>query len=141
MIKRNSRYYLVRGIVLAFVGLGFLLSYAVVTSTTSTKAKEDNLTYVSYEILTDNAMPVSKQEETQTSDITRPYTDEKVEVGKSYYDYDSESESQEKSIVYYEDTYIQNTGVDYTSKEVFDVNAIADGTVVSITKDDIVCTE
>ena len=44
----------------------------------------------------------------------------------------------ENSIIYYENTYIQNTGVDYTSKEVFDVNAIADGTVIAVKKDDIV---
>ena len=97
------------------------------------------MVYVSYEILTDNAMPVSKQEET-TNSVVRPYTAENVEVGKSYYDYNSESDAQEKSIIYYEDTYIQNTGVDYTNKEVFDVFAIADGTVTSITKDDIVGT-
>ena len=57
---------------------------------------------------------------------------------KSYYDYKAEEENQEASIIYYENTYIQNTGVDYVSKEVFDVNSIADGTVISVTQDDIV---
>ena len=70
----------------------------------------------------------------------KPYTAGNVEIGKSYYDKDAEESNQEGSIIYYENTYIQNTGVDYTSKEVFDVNAIADGTVTSVTKDDIVGT-
>ena len=35
---------------------------------------------------------------------------------------------------------MQNTGTDYTSDEIFDINAISDGTVTSITTDDIVGT-
>ena len=97
---------------------------------------QENLEYVSYEVLTDNIMPVSKEE--TTDEIVRPYTDTSVEIGKSYYDYKEESENQEDSIIYYENTYIQNTGVDYISKNVFDVNAIADGKVISVTEDDIV---
>ena len=84
-------------------------------------------------------MPVISEQE-NTSAIMRPYTADKVEIGKSFYDYNSDETTQEGSVIYYENTYIQNTGVDYTSKEEFDVNAIADGTVISVTKDDIVGT-
>jgi stage II sporulation protein Q len=84
-------------------------------------------------------MPVINEQE-NTSTIMRPYTADKIEIGKSFYDYNSDETAQEGSVIYYENTYIQNTGVDYTSKEEFDVNAIADGTVVSVTKDDIVGT-
>ena len=139
MIKRSSKYYLLRGIVVAIVALVCLLSYAVTTSTkVASKVKEDNLTYVSYEILTDNTVPVTKQEE--TSSIMRPYVSKSVEIGKDFYDSKAEAENQEKSIIYYENTYIQNQGVDYTSKDEFDVNSIAEGKVISITKDDIVGT-
>lgn len=141
MIKRSSRYYLLHGIVVSVVALVCLLSYAVTKSLTVADSKlQENLQYVSYEVLTDNVMPVSKEDtstETNT-EIVRPYTEENVEIGKSYYDYKAESKDQEDSIVYYENTYIQNTGVDYTSKEIFNVNAIADGKVISVTEDDIV---
>lgn len=138
MTKRSPRYYLLHGIVVSIVALICLLSYAVTKSLTVADSKlQENLEYVSYEVLTDNVMPVSKEEEVNEN-IVRPYTDETVEIGKSYYDYKAESTDQEDSIVYYENTYIQNTGVDYISKEVFQVSAIADGKVISITEDDIV---
>lgn len=138
MTKRSAKYYLLSGIVVSLVALVCLISYAVTTSLKGAEeVLEKNLEYVSYEILTDNVMPVSKEEETG---IVKPYTSETVEIGKNFYDYKAEDKSQEEAIVYYEDTYIQNTGVDYTSKESFDVNAVADGKVISITKDDIVGT-
>ena len=140
MTKRSSRYYLLHGIVVSVVALVCLLSYAVTKSLTVAEDKlQENIEYVSYEVLTDNIMPVSKEEPSATStEIVRPYTESNVEIGKSYYDYKEKSNNQEDSIVYYENTYIQNTGVDYISKEVFDVNAIADGKVISVTEDDIV---
>ena len=137
MTKRSSKYYLLHGIVVSVVALVCLLSYAITKSLTVAEDKlQENLEYVSYEVLTDNIMPVSKEE--KNDEIVRPYTDTSVEIGKNYYDYKEESENQEDSIIYYENTYIQNTGVDYISKNVFDVNAIADGKVISVTEDDIV---
>lgn len=139
MIKKSSRYYLLHGIVVSVVALICLLSYAVTTSLTVTEdKKQENLEYVSYEVLTDNIMPVSKEEtEPVETNIIRPYTDQNIEIGKNYYDYKAETQNQEDSIIYYENTYIQNTGVDYISKNVFDVNAVASGKVLSITTDDI----
>jgi len=140
MIKRSPRYYLLQGIVLSVVALMFLIGYLVTQSLTVAEDKmQENLQYVSYEILTDNVMPVTKEEtEIVNQEITRPYVDETVKIGKSYYDYKGEEKNQEESIIYYENTYIQNTGIDYVSKEVFQVNAIADGIVIKVTEDDIV---
>lgn len=141
MIKRSSKYYLLHGIVISIVALICLISYAVTTSLTVTESKkQENLEYVSYEILTDNIMPVSKEEQTTgntTLDIVKPYQDENVKVGKSYYDYKEEEKSQEDAIIYYKNTYMQNTGVDYTNDKDFEINAIGDGKVISITTDDI----
>ena len=141
MIKRSSKYYLLHGIVISIVALVCLISYAVTTSLTVTESKkQENLEYVSYEILTDNIMPVSKEEQTTcntTLDIVKPYQDENVRVGKSYYDYKEEEKKQEDAIIYYKNTYMQNTGVDYTSDKDFEINAIGDGKVISITTDDI----
>ena len=137
MIKRSPKYYFLSGIVVLVLGLVCIISYAVTKSLD--KEEEPELRYVSYEILTDNVMPVINEQETSNT-IMRPYTADKVEIGKTFYDYNSDEEKQEGSVIYYENTYIQNTGVDYTSKEEFDINAIADGTVVSVTKDDIVGT-
>lgn len=144
MIKRSSRYYLLEGALVLMIGATILLGYAIASSVrmNNKPVSDEKLTYVSYEVLTDNVMPVSKEETStlKASDIVKPYTDNTVQVGKSYYDYKGKEESQENSIIYYENTYIQNSGVDYTSKNVFDVNAIADGKVISVTQDDIVGT-
>lgn len=142
MVKRSTKYYLLQGIIVAIIALMCLLGYAITNSLKVAEAKlDENLQYVSYEILTDNAMPVSKEDEEETvtvsSEIVRPYDDTSVKIGKSYYDYKGEEEKQQDSIIYYENTYIQNTGVDYVSKEVFQVMTIADGTVISVTEDDI----
>lgn len=74
------------------------------------------------------------------SQIIRPFMDESVKVVKSYYDYQADSSSQENSILYYENTYMQNSGVDYAGSTEFDVVSILDGTVVSVTDDDILGT-
>lgn len=139
MTKRSSKYYLLHGIVVSIIALVCLLGYSITQSLQVAENKiNENLEYVSYEILTDNVMPVSTEQEIDNSEIIRPYTSKDITIGKSYYDYKAEEEDQEASIIYYENTYIQNTGVDYVSKEVFDVNSIADGTVISVTQDDIV---
>ena len=139
MTKRSSKYYLLHGIVVSIIALVCLLGYSITQSLQVAENKiNENLEYVSYEILTDNVMPVSTEQEIDNSEIIRPYTSKDITIGKSYYDYKAEEENQEASIIYYENTYIQNTGVDYVSKEVFDVNSIADGIVISVTQDDIV---
>lgn len=137
-MKKNTKKYLLQGIIFSCIGLVCLISYATIQSLKVTEDKQmENLEYVSYEILTDNVMPVSKEETVEQTDLVRPYEDQSVEIGKSFYDYQGEEENQQDSIIYYENTYIQNTGVDYVSKEIFQIRAIKDGTVTSITKDDI----
>lgn len=136
-MKRKTKKYLLQGIIFSCLGLVCLISYATIQSLKVAENKQmENLEYVSYEILTDNIMPVSK-ETTEQNDLVRPYEDETVEIGKTFYDYQAEEQNQQDSIIYYENTYIQNTGVDYVSKEIFQVRAIKEGTVASITKDDI----
>lgn len=67
--------------------------------------------------------------------ILRPYTDKNVKVVKSFYDYKSDAIEQEKSLIYFEGTYIQSSGVAYSNGEVFDVVAIYDGKVKEIKED------
>ena len=81
----------------------------------------------------ENVVPV----QTTKSLIIKPYLSENVSIGKYFYDFEGEKESQEKSLIYYENTYIQNSGVDYISNSVFDVVSILDGEVISIEKDNI----
>ena len=67
--------------------------------------------------------------------ISRPYTDTEVKVVKSYYDYKGDAESQERSLIFYEGTYMPSSGVAYSKGEAFDVVAILNGTVKEIKED------
>ena len=101
------------------------------TAKTLKSTEDDYNTYVSKEILGED-IPVIN---TKTAMIT-PYTDANVTIGKSFYDYKGESKDQENSIVKYNNTYMQNNGVDYVLKETFDVVSVLDGKVVDITDDE-----
>ncbi len=80
---------------------------------------------------------IDKAEENPVATITKPFTSEKVTVSKSYYDMKDDEVTQQNSLVYYENTYLQNSGILYTSSEAFDVNAVYEGTVTNVTTDEI----
>lgn len=69
--------------------------------------------------------------------ISRPYTNGSVKIVKNYYDYQADNASQEESIVYYGNTYMQNSGVDYGMDAEFEVVSILDGTVMEVIDDEI----
>ena len=93
---------------------------------------EDKYGYVS-ETIFDNAEPVVNDDVI----ITRPYTDPDITVVKDYYDYKADSTKQENSLILYESTYLQNSGISFGGKENFDVTAILDGTVSSVEDDEL----
>lgn len=78
-------------------------------------------------------IPVVNTEEV----IVRPYTNGDVKIVKNYYDYQGDASGQENSIVYYGNTYMQNSGVDYGMDSEFEVVGILDGTVIDVIDDDI----
>lgn len=89
--------------------------------------EKDNVTYVSNAIL-DEYVPVVSMEET----VKKPFTDENVTISKNYYDYQASDEEQTNSIIYHENTYIQNTGINYQSEKEFDVVSILSGEVIEV---------
>ena len=93
---------------------------------------EENYTYVSNTIL-EKSIPVMNEKIM----IINPYLDQGVTIGKEYYDYKGESSHQEKSIVYYDGTYMQNSGVDFISNNVFEVVSILPGTVTDVKEDEL----
>lgn len=100
--------------------------------------ENNNLEYVDSEITEDYNQDIPV---VSTSDIiVRPYLNNDVKIVKSFYDYNADSEEQENAIIYYEDTYMQNSGVDYSAEDIFDVVSILDGTVISVEENDILGT-
>ena len=89
--------------------------------------------------LIDNEVkPVQGEDITKNNvKVIKPFRNEKVTIGRGFYDFEGEQTNQEKSIIFYENTYMQNSGVDYVSDEVFDVISVLAGKVISVDTDEI----
>jgi stage II sporulation protein Q len=95
--------------------------------------EDDNYEYVN-ETIFDEDTPVLGADK----NIIRPYKDGEIKVLKYFYDKNAEADKQEESIIYYENTYMQNSGVDYSGKENFEVVAVLDGTVINVNDDNLI---
>ncbi len=134
MVKRKLKPFVLPSLYLLLVVLFMLMTFLISKSLQVAEVKlEDDYLYVSYEVLLDNSVPVISTDEVK---IIKPYFGDSASIGKNFYDY--RKDSQEDSIIFFENTYIQNSGVDYVSENGFDVVSILDGNVISITEDDIV---
>ena len=85
------------------------------------------------EIIPENNIPVVATDPI----ISRPYSNANVKIVKNFYDYQGEEATQEDSLVYYGNTYMQNSGVDYGLESEFEVVSILDGTVMEVLDDEI----
>lgn len=115
------------------LGIVLMIMLVIFLMPTTNEMKDDlvNLTYVTNTIL-DEEQPVIAE----ATKIINPYTDASVKIGKYYYDYKSDSEKQKKSIIYHDNTYIQNSGIDFISENTFDVVAVLEGTIVNVKEDE-----
>ena len=80
------------------------------------------------------------QQVNSDSDLTviKPYTNEKVEIAQNYYDYRGEEKDQQNSIIYYDGTYMQSTGVSYSAGEACYVVTVLPGEVTEAVEDELV---
>ena len=92
----------------------------------------NNITYVSSSIF-NRSIPIISIPDT----IKSPVSHDDIKIVRYFYDANSDLAKKEKSIVFYENTYMPNTGVDYVSNEIFDVLAVYDGTVVDVLEDEL----
>lgn len=95
---------------------------------------DTNLSYIYHDLIRSTAVVNSSADEK----IIKPFTLEEVSVVKGFYEKDAESKTQEQALIYYENTYMPNTGVLYGAKNSFDVISVADGTVESIVADELI---
>lgn len=125
---RKSTIYLLYslGFVL-LVGLAYLIE-----GTFTNKSLKDETNYVNDTILKDDIKPVVANKQI----IERPYKDSEVKILKNYYDYQGDEQSQIDSIIVYNNTYMQSSGVTYGGKDDFQVTSILDGKVISVTEDE-----
>lgn len=115
-----------------FLALTLFLTGSFLLAKNPSSTLKEQTTYVTSSIL-ENDVPVVNTE----TKIIYPYTNENVKLGKYFYDYQAEQSRQEQSIVYHENTYMQNSGIDFVLDTPFDVVSILDGTVVSVKNDEL----
>lgn len=124
---------------LYFLSIAILIGgvYVIQDLITSKSLDTDNVQEVQEVISSEE--PVIQDVPVVASDpiISRPYRDGNVKIVKNYYDYQGEESVQEDSLVYYGNTYMQNSGVDYGMDTEFEVVSILDGTVMEVLEDEI----
>jgi len=116
------------------IGLFFIIPIIalIIISTKELKESKDYPNYIDESIVSDT-IPVINS----TKKIINPYNDQSVKIIKGYYDYKGEENKQINSILVHENTYIQNTGIDYGLENSFDVIAVLEGTVTNIKEDEV----
>lgn len=68
--------------------------------------------------------------------ITSPFSNQEVTIQRYFYNQEDDAEQKEKSVVFYNGTYMPNTGIDYVFGETFDVLSIYEGTVIDVSEDE-----
>lgn len=106
------------------------------SSKRSFESEEIPNTYVSRSIF-DHTISVISPNVVTENKVLKPYVDEKVEIKKNFYDASADEATQKNSIIYYENTYMQSSGIAYASSEAFNVVAVMKGTVTAVTQDDL----
>ena len=130
MKKRKLRNFVLPASI-ATLGLIAIFTALVITNNNSSLQEPKTLNYVSNTILSQDIAVIN----TKTK-VIKPYTNQAVTIGKNYYDYKATAEEQEKSIVYHENTYMQNSGIDFVCDDTFEVVAVLDGTVANVKEDE-----
>ena len=109
-----------------------ILTLAVVM-TKSLEKDFTNTDFVTETVTEETPLPVIDT----TKKMINPYTSQDVTIGKTYYDYQGDENSQINSIVVHDNTYMQNTGIDYVSEKEFEVVAVLEGNVTDVKDDEM----
>ena len=110
----------------------FLLVGLFALTEVSLNTKEEPNNYVNKTIF-ENEIPVVADPET----IGLPYSDNSVKIVTNYYNKTDDEETQKQSLIFYEDTYLPSTGIDYKADYDFDAISILDGVVIAVREDQI----
>lgn len=112
-----------------------MLSLLVLNKANTEKAmkSDPNYTYVNSSIVSKSIPTISEQK--NETIIEKPYMSDKVTIYKKFYEKDGTDKERENAILFYNNTYVQNTGILYKCDEQFDIISVLNGTVIDI-KDD-----
>lgn len=119
--------------------LYMLITISIFTSIiflgSSVNLKNKNYDY-GINALKENVESVIVEDTVTTSTISSPVDENKASIEIHFYNKEDEEKGQQQSLIYYENTYLPNTGVIYTSNESFEVKNVFDGKVTDILDDE-----
>lgn len=133
MKTKRLRKFVLPTVYVMVIGVLFV-SISILGNVLQSQMEYDNM---AVSALKDNVTPVIKNDDTPVSKIEKPFVNTNVAISKSFYDMTDEASKQQNSLVYYENTYLQNSGVLYSSQDAFEVLSSFDGTVTNVATDDI----
>lgn len=133
MKKRKLRKFVLPTIYTIAISALFV-SVVLIGKTIESFSEDDMNSYVVNSLLDDQADQVMNV--TNTS-IIKPFTAEGVKVEKTFYNKYASEEEQQNSLIYYENTYMQNSGELYISENAFDIVVVLDGTITDIKEDEL----
>lgn len=131
MIKRRLRTWVIPSLSLVII-TGVAISYYLLSNLIS--YNESNNNFLVTEGLIDNTINVNKEVSTKP---IKPFKKDNVEISKYYYKREDDTDRQEKSLIKYNNIYMPNTGVLYSSDEEFEILATLDGKVTNVKEDNI----
>ena len=141
MKKRKLKGYVLPTLYLFIIGLMAVGVTFLSKNLLDKKVETDENYNYSMSVFDENEQtPTTTNEEPVSEKVSMPYTSANVTVAKSFYNKDESNENQENALIYYENTYMPNTGVLYESDEIFDIVSPMDGTVKDIKTDEILGT-
>lgn len=114
------------GAILLYYILGNIINYNLVP--------ED--TYVTNTLIDDNNDTLEVQQEIENK-VIKPFTSNEVTISKYYYQSTDEEARQQQSLIKYENIYMPNTGILYSSDNEFEIVSVLDGKVTSMKEDEI----
>ena len=132
MVKRKLKGYVLPSLYLltvitVFLGVNYLVKFF--------NNDYSNYVFATKTLNKDSVSVVSTEGEKDI--IIKPFLEDRATISKNYYDMNDDAETQQKSLIYYEKTYMENTGILYSAEETFDVIAVLDGTIKDVKTDDI----
>lgn len=113
------------GAILLYYILGNMINYNLVP---------DDIYVTNTLVDDDNTVEVQKEVEKKA---IKPFNNNEVTISKYYYQSTDEEAKQQQSLIKYENIYMPNTGILYSSDNEFEILSVLDGKVTSMKEDEI----
>ncbi len=133
MTKKRLKDWVIPALALIILA-GLLLLYYLISNLTNVNLVPDDI-YIT-ELLLDNQNTIEVNKEVEIT-VIKPYKGENISISKNYYSKEDDESKQQQSLIKYENIYMPNTGILYSSDNEFEIVSVLDGKVTSVKKDDI----